>query len=138
MEGSTISDIGRVRSQIRAAELAAMNELGDLIVAGIREDISEPYPPSSAPGENPHSRTGNLLQGVAHQTEAFEGGVRIVIYVNRAGGDPLVPVYLNQGTSRMRARPFMSTSFAEWSEKIGTVLPDLMSTHLAFVAVNNG
>jgi hypothetical protein len=51
-----------------------MNELGDLIVAGIREDISEPYPPSSAPGENPHSRTGNLLQGVAQQTEAFEGG----------------------------------------------------------------
>jgi hypothetical protein len=122
--------LDEIKAEAHAATFAAMGEAGDIITAGIRDDISEPYPPASQPHAKPHSRTGNLLRGVAQQTYEVQGGVTTTIYVNRSSGDPLIPIFLEDGTQRMESREFMRPSFEEWSGKFMDVIPGLMEAHL--------
>lgn len=81
----------------------AMNALGIRAAGMVSASIDTPYPPASSPGESPHKRTGNLQAGVAH----VDGPDSTVIVSNRAEGDPLVPAYLEFGTHKMAARPYM-------------------------------
>jgi hypothetical protein len=79
----------------------------------LRDLVGTQFPPSSVPGEFPHRRTGGLQDGLNETTEIDEGGVQSTFSSSRVEGNPLVPVYLELGTSRMAARPFMTPSCAD-------------------------
>lgn len=81
----------------------AMEALGIKAAAMVSTSIDEPYPPASSQGNPPHRRTGNLRAGVDH----IDGPDSTTIKSSRAEGNPLVPKFLEFGTSRMAARPYM-------------------------------
>jgi hypothetical protein len=83
----------------------AMEALGIRAAAEVANSIDEPYPPASSPGNPPHRRTGNLRAGVEHTEDS--SGTETTISSARAQGDPRVPVYLEFGTHKMAARPYM-------------------------------
>jgi hypothetical protein len=122
--GAQVSLTDLTRLRLRQGMLAALDEVGGRIEDSIAQRISNAYPPASAPGESPHRRTGALRAGVGHHVEQTEGGARLVIFVERQGADPAVPAYLEGGTSRMAARPFMAPARDEWLP----VLPEQLRT----------
>ncbi len=102
----------------------AMHALGVRCAGMVTQELDTPYPPASSPGESPHKRTGNLQAGVDHR-ERVEGTDSLTeISSKRApsGGDDhpsihehhmavinqsMVPVWLEFGTHKMAARPYM-------------------------------
>lgn len=86
----------------------------------LRKDISTPWPPASAPGQPPHRRTGRLHTGIMKFTGIHGNSVRGIMVSQRPGGDPAVPSYLEHGTNRMAARPYMRRSF----ERVRAVVHD--------------
>ena len=84
---------------------SAMEALGIRAAGTASKLIDTPYPPASRPGNPPHRRTGNLEAGIEH-TESADG-TEMVLSSKRAEGDPRVPMFLEFGTSKMAARPYM-------------------------------
>lgn len=80
---------------------------GDEKASKMKVALSTPYPPASAPGEAPHSRTGALAEGVGSVTMPIADGVFTTIYSERVGGDSQVPWWLEHGTGKMAPRPYM-------------------------------
>jgi hypothetical protein len=78
---------------------------GESSVQGIRQDISTAYPPASSPGNPPHYREGKLFQGIHFTT--FKVDETVTIAAERAG-TPMVAYWLEFGTHRMAARPYMT------------------------------
>src|SRR5262249_2265682 len=66
----------------------------------IRRELSTPGPEPSAPGEAPHAQTSRLRSSVSFEADPSNDSVRIVVPVDYAG-------YLEHGTSKMEARPFI-------------------------------
>lgn len=148
------SNTDRFKVSHREALVKTLEDLGGEIAADIRTEIGEDYPPSSTPGNPPHRRTGLLQTGVANQTEQYETGVREIIYSNRAGGDPLVPLYLENGTqgprkfavrlgrrvevepksrsSGMAARPFFTPAKEKWEPVLQEEIPVGLKGNLGF------
>lgn len=62
----------------------------------------------SSPGEPPRKETGNLQAGVSHVVETGDQGPQLAITSERAEGNPAVPDYLEYGTTKMEARPYMT------------------------------
>lgn len=86
----------------------ALDGFGNRVVAQTRDLIDEPWPPASEPLTPPHRRTGNLRDGVSGSVNVFEvEGVVLTIVSARAGGDERVPFWLEFGTRKMAARPYM-------------------------------
>jgi hypothetical protein len=120
MNGEIQSQTDVVKARCRAALLTAMESTGVEIEAAGRARLNTSYPPASKRGESPRKRTGNLQDGVFHYTEETVSGVRTTISYGRAGGDPLVPLYLQVNMNR----PFASTDRDEWADKLAGVLPE--------------
>lgn len=85
---------------------------GEGSVQGIRQDISTAYPPASKPGQPPHYREGKLFQGI--ECAVFQGDDEVTISAYREG-TPMVAFWLEVGTKKMAARPFMSTNMLDES-----------------------
>ncbi len=100
------------REQVEAALMAAGAEM----TAELKESISEPYPPASAPGEPPHLRTGQLAAGIGSRVTRQANGSQLTIFSMRVGRS-IVPRALEFGTSRMAARPYMGPLFRRWKRK---------------------
>lgn len=78
--------------------------------------ISEPYPPVSMPGEPPHRRTGRLRASVA-----WDVGITDHLYA-KVGTNIRYGKYLELGTSRMAARPWLRRAMIEKTPEIRRIL----------------
>lgn len=124
----TIEDFA---ASVREAIVAASREMGRLIVQSTRERISIAYPPASVPGESPHRRTGELMNGVGFEVEAAFFGVETTISSSRGVDDPRVPQFLEFGTKKIGGpRPYMQPEFDKWEQQLPDVLPDLIRSNL--------
>lgn len=103
----------RVRSITAASFDATRQEADD----ALKESISEAYPPASSPGNPPHRRTGALVEGVQSIVIEDADGVEMQQGSSRDGGDPNVPQYLEEGTSKMEPRPFVKPIADEFGPK---------------------
>src|SRR5262249_32630730 len=112
------SDREEVSFRLRQALVKTFEDISGLIVSDIRTGISELYPPPSKPGEEPHERTGLLINGVRSAVVQNIGSVLMVIYCAPYPGDAFVPLYLEMGTPKMAARPFMSVARDLWVGKL--------------------
>lgn len=93
--------------------ISIMQDAGAFGVARVKETISDAFPPASEPGTPPHQRTGALKEGVSSYTFQQGDVIKTVVLSERVGRNPNVPAYLEGGTSKMAARPYM-LPFALW------------------------
>ena len=73
----------------------------------LRRLVGTPYPPASTPGTPPHRRTGRLQRSVF--SEVRERAKSISVYI---GARAPYAGYLQRGTRRMAARPFLPSRLA--------------------------
>jgi HK97 gp10 family phage protein len=81
-----------------------LNRSGVEVVTKVREAINKPYPPASSPGNPPHRRTGALWRSV-FATEAKD---KVTVAADAPHAE-----FLERGTRRMAARPFLDKGFAK-------------------------
>ena len=86
----------------------------------IREKLSVPGPAPSAPGEYPHKQMGHLRRNIQMQMDRAARAARV-------GTNVLYGKFLETGTSRMAARPWMSLAIAECIEGIKAILAGRMA-----------
>lgn len=97
-----------------------MPKVGQKRVEVLQERLSTPYPPSGPAREGPPAkRTGNLHDGVYHESYADNTVVKETIVSSRPNGDPNVPLYLEIGTSRALERPYIFKARAEAEANVG-------------------
>jgi len=97
---------------LRSRNQSALDQLGQFLKARTQDDLSVLFPPASSPGEQPHKRTGNLQNGVDYTLTVFnETATECKVISQRANGNPLVPIFLEFGTSHMLPRPYMTPRF---------------------------
>lgn len=89
----------RIIKRERRATSMAMNAAVKKMEETVKKKISKPYPPASTPGSHPHMRRPSV--GLRAQFRVLRKGSKIFIRM------PLYGAYLDGGTSRMAARPFV-------------------------------
>lgn len=107
-----ITFVGRkVLGVTRNALAKARKQVAKEIQADIRKKISKPFPPASTPGSHPHSRRAS--------------GLKVNVFVKNEGRDivvrvPQYGIWLEGGTSRMRARPFIARNVFQkrWAKRL--------------------
>ena len=97
----------RFIERVEAATVAALRGYGREMVRDIRGLIGTPYPPASRPGTPPHTRTGQLIEGVGAYVTAGDNIAELTVSSSRESR-PKVPFWLEKGTRKMAARPFMT------------------------------
>jgi len=107
----------KVMRKNRRAQKLAFDQVAKEMQVAIRKPISKAYPPASTPGRPPRRRTN-------------PGGLHDNTTVGRKGRaffirTPLYGTYLDGGTSRMAARPFIRVRIHDqrkrWSKRISTL-----------------
>lgn len=102
--------IDAVRSQLSANLLQAGNDLTD----ELREVVSIPGPPRSRPGQPPHIDTDVFHPSIrAEYNPEDPEGLTVVV-----GSDEEYSLYLELGTGRMAARPWLRNTFAARQDAI--------------------
>jgi hypothetical protein len=98
---------------IDAVISGVLDEAGEAMLAELQNTLAEPWPPASVPGEPPHRRNGWLQENCTYSVEQ-SGPITLLTVISN------VPysAYLEYGTSRMEARPFMGPLQEEWSPVI--------------------
>ena len=87
------------RDRLDGRAVAFLTRLGREFVAAARELLSRPYPPASKPGEPPRRRTGRLVRSLNYRVRRRPLGVSL-------GADAPYAGFLDEGTRRMKPRPF--------------------------------
>lgn len=108
--------VDAIMGRITRAVLASHRQLQRDVVADIRHELATPYPPASAPGDDPHKRTGDLQRGITGETVSADDVITTQVTSSRVSGNPLVPFFLNFGTKKMRARPYMFLVASRWAK----------------------
>jgi HK97 gp10 family phage protein len=72
----------------------------------IKKKIGKKSPPVSDPGAPPHLLTGELRRSIAHTVDEKE-------LVARVGTNKIYGKYLELGTAKMEARPYLETTQKE-------------------------
>ena len=96
--------------RLEAAAILLQNE--------IKQDISEPSNKGatpSAPGEPPHKDTGRLRASISREINAEE-------LIARVGSNLAYAKFLELGTVKMAARPFLRKAFWEHMDKLKRIL----------------
>lgn len=88
-----------------------MRKVGEEILADLQRTVGKGYPPASAPGQPPHRRTGELQNSFTVRLEG-EGSADVVMYIESTADHS---AYLEYGTSRMAARPFLAPLRKKWT-----------------------
>lgn len=107
---------GRIIQRKRQVMAKAFDAVTKEMTAALRKKIDKPYPPASAPGRPPHKRTGFLQLN----TLVSRKGRSIFVKTPQYG------VFLEGGTSRMRARPFIRNTINDqkkrWTKRINQLI----------------
>lgn len=105
---------GRIIKRERRAMGMAFNAVVKKMQDRVRKKISTPYPPASTPGSHPHMRRPSI--GLRAQFRVLRKGFKIFVRM------PLYGAYLEGGTRRMKARPFVRRNIHDkmkfWTKKI--------------------
>jgi len=107
---------GRVLRRTRGAVSKAFDTVTREMTQVVRRKIGKSYPPSSRPGAHPHLRTGFLQRNFEVTRKGFNLFVRV----------PQYGIFLEGGTGKMRARPFIRRNLFTrdkqlfWTRKINT------------------
>lgn len=91
---------GRASWAVRRALAESMEDLARRLVWRVKHALNVPYPPASSPGEIPRRRTGRLRSSISYDINKHR------LIVNVRAGAPYWK-YLERGTSKMEARPFL-------------------------------
>lgn len=103
--------------QIQAQHRRAVTAAGEFLVAKVQEKISKPNfdgKSPSAPGEPPRLVTGDLQSSIYYTANA-DGN--LTVHAAMEYGD-----YLEYGTSKMAARPFLRPTMIENQGKVMEIL----------------
>lgn len=107
---------GRVIKRSRTATAKAFKQVAREMTAAIKKDIGKQGPPRSRPGQPPRKDTGNLHR----VTKVVQQGRTLVVKTPQYG------VWLDGGTSRMAARPFVRKNIHDkrrkWERRINTLI----------------
>lgn len=109
--------------QIDGIILDVLTQAGIDAVADIQSDLDVAYPPASSPGEKPHRRNGFLHDQISTSVEQ-SGPVTLLYVVSLAP----FSAYLENGTSKMEARPFMGPAQEKWAPIVHQRLTEAFST----------
>ena len=96
----------RIKREIRKEMAARLPDLADMIVEKMRDNISTPFPPASFPGDFPHTRSSELIEGISHKTDKRKLSVRIFSSAPHSE-------FLENGTINMEPRPFIDRTLKE-------------------------
>lgn len=99
---------GRMQARVRAS--------ADLVASHAQSLVSIPYPPASSPGNPPHRRTGLLRSSI--RAEVVRGGFGFGRFYGRVIADVPYASFLERGTRRMAARPFLGRALAEMMPQV--------------------
>jgi HK97 gp10 family phage protein len=80
-----------------------------------KKNVSDPFPPSSAPGDYPHRRDGELRRSITWEVDE-------ATVTGRVGSNKAYARYLEIGTSEMEARPFLRKTLAEERDEVGAIM----------------
>lgn len=113
IQGLISVDIG-LNGELTWTEL---DKMADRILEIIDESLSNPYPPASLPFEAPHERKGDLRKGIVKIPDM--DNLKIVIASTTGYG-----IFLELGTSKMEARPFMFFAVFQALEEFKQAFPE--------------
>ena len=112
----------RVRQELIAGAMEMRNEIimsmrnspetGKLYRIGTNKRGKGVYHRASSPGFPPRPNTGRLINSILMNVRIMEVEVGSIIT------NPPYPVYLEEGTSRMRPRPWLQPAIDKWQPKI--------------------
>jgi HK97 gp10 family phage protein len=91
-----------------------LGSAAEVIATAMRNNLSTDYPPASSPGESPHRRRGNL-QAEVHVEKPGP-------LVRRIGSSVKYAAFLELGTRKMAARPFLLKSLMEQSDQLRQIV----------------
>lgn len=107
---------GRIIQRSRRATAKAFDQVTKEMTTALRKVLKKPFPPASRPGNPPHKRTG-FLQG---NTVVSRKGRNIFVRT------PTYGIFLDGGTSRMAARPFIRKTIQsqkrKWTKRINDLI----------------
>lgn len=92
---------GRIITRTRKATAKAFDTVAREMTKAVRQKISKPSPPPSRPGAHPHSQFGKRGTRLKNTFQVVRKGFTLAVRVPQYG------IWLEGGTSRMRARPFI-------------------------------
>lgn len=115
-------DQAKTQTMIAAVTEAQMEVAVEKVKFDVMENISDPYPPSSDPGQYPKARTRNLRNNINTQVE--REALQVVGYV---GTDVEYGRALELGTSKMEPRPFLSKTVEEIDRNLLLDAPSVLS-----------
>lgn len=107
---------GRIIKRSRTATTKAFKQAAKEMTVAITNLIDTPGPPRSKPGSPPHVDTGNLLAA----TKVVSSGRQVFVRTPQYG------IFLDGGTSRMAARPFIRKAIHDkrkfWERRINLLM----------------
>jgi len=106
----------KFRKEIETKCLQNMETACLFLEGQIKKDISQGQPPSK-PGEPPHVLWGTLRRSITHEVEKSREGV-----IGRVGSNEEYALFLEVGTSKMAARPFLRPGLAKNRRQIAQIL----------------
>lgn len=112
---------GRIIKRTRAATTKALDQVMNEMTTVIKRKINKPYPPASVPGRPPHRRTGFLHD----RTEVVRKGRKFIVRTPQYG------IWLEGGTGRMRARPFIRPVIDQkkrWTKRLNNLIRKFSKT----------
>jgi hypothetical protein len=109
MSADTIAD------KIIENAAATLDQTGGDVVRDIQDRIGESYPPASDPGEPPHRRTGGYQAGFVAEASKEGDLAQVTISNPTANG---LDNWLENGTSKMEARPHFGPTYQDWKERL--------------------
>src|SRR5262245_50544411 len=105
----------RVMHELKADLNAKLATVGELITSQMRRNLSTPGPEPSAPGEFPHAQSRRLRHAPTYEADPGNTSISIIVPVDYAG-------FLEAGSSRMQARPFIMRTIDELRPKIVSIM----------------
>lgn len=81
----------------------------------IKVNISDPSPPASTEGNPPHKDTGRLRASISHEVDDTSRAARV-------GTNVTYGKFLELGTKRMGARPFIRAAFDKLLPEIKRIM----------------
>jgi len=80
-----------------------------------KKALSDPYPPASTGGEEPHRRTGELRRSITWEVDER-------LLKGRVGTNKIYGRFLELGTSEMEKRPFLVPTLTKERRTIRAIL----------------
>jgi HK97 gp10 family phage protein len=114
MEKAALGMVGYVRTKVGISARVVM--AGGQGRGNRRRAAAKRYQPS-APGEPPRKRTGTLQKSIAHEVERQPGAV-----LARVGTKVDYGRFLEFGTRRMKARPYLRPALTEYLPKFHSIV----------------